>query len=87
MTLSSGPEAQRIFFTQVDYFRIARDSGAIPKGVAETAVAGSLRRVPDASHDFGAHPIESLAPYLSALHCAESEHWMVHLLPSSKAPQ
>jgi len=73
MTLSSGPEAQRIFFTQVDYFRIARDSGAIPKGVAETAVAGSLRRVPDASHDFGAHPIESLAPYLSPLHCAESE--------------
>ena len=53
--------------------RVARDSGAIPKGVAETAVAGSLRRVPDASHDFGAHPIESLAPYLSPLHCAESE--------------
>ena len=60
-------------FTEVDSFRIGRDSGAIPKGVAETAVTGSLRRVPDASHDFGAHPIESLAPYLSPLHCAESE--------------
>jgi len=53
--------------------RVARDSGAIPKDVAETAVAGSLRRVPDASHDFGAHPIEPLARYLSPLHCAESE--------------
>src|SRR5215472_7704113 len=27
-------------FTEVDSFRIGRDSGAIPKGVAETAVTG-----------------------------------------------
>ena len=54
-------------------FRVARDSGANPRSLGKAAVAGSLRRVPDASHDFGAHPIESLAPYLSPLHCAESE--------------
>jgi len=33
MTPSSGPEAQRVFFTQVDYFRIARDSGNILKSL------------------------------------------------------
>jgi hypothetical protein len=54
-------------------FRFARDSGAIPRGLGKADVAGSLRRVPNASHDFGAHPIQSLAPYLSPLHCAESE--------------
>jgi hypothetical protein len=54
-------------------FPFARDSGAIPRGLGKADVAGSLRRVPNASHDFGAHPIQSLAPYLSPLHCAESE--------------
>jgi hypothetical protein len=29
MTLSSGPEAQRFFFTQLDYFRIARHSAIV----------------------------------------------------------
>ena len=71
--IGSGTSTESAFSSQVDYFGVVRDSGAIPKGVAETAVAGSLRRVSDASHDFGAHPIESLAPYLSPLHCAESE--------------